>query len=43
LPDDRHPRDKKRYADLWAAFVLGTQRLWPVDFVWRGTVISQAD
>ncbi|MEA3251423.1 MAG: 2-amino-4-hydroxy-6-hydroxymethyldihydropteridine diphosphokinase [Pseudomonadota bacterium] len=43
LPDDRHPRDKKRYADLWAAFVPGTQRLWPVDFVWRGTVISQAD
>lgn len=42
LPDDRHPLDNKRYAELWAAFEPGTQRLWPVDFVWQGRVISHA-
>lgn len=43
LPDERHPLDKQRYADLWAAFEPGAQRLWPVDFVWQGKHISRTD
>jgi len=42
LPDERHPLDKRRYDELWAAFEPGAQRLWPVDFVWRGRLISHA-
>ncbi|MDW5378765.1 2-amino-4-hydroxy-6-hydroxymethyldihydropteridine diphosphokinase [Halomonas sp. HP20-15] len=43
LPDDHHPLNNQRYADLWAAFELGVQRLWPVDFIWQGQLISRAD
>ncbi len=43
LPDARHPLANQRYADLWAAFEPGAQRLWPVEFVWQGRTISQAD
>lgn len=42
LPDTRHPVSRIRYADLWAAFDPGEQRLWPVDFCWRGRFISRA-
>lgn len=42
LPDARHPVSGIRYADLWAAFDSGGQRLWPVDFKWRGRLISRA-
>lgn len=42
LPDTRHPVDGRRYAELWACFDPGEQRLWPVDFTWRGEVISRA-
>ncbi|SDL28125.1 2-amino-4-hydroxy-6-hydroxymethyldihydropteridinediphosphokinase [Modicisalibacter muralis] len=42
LPDTRHPVSQMRYAELWANFDLGDQRLWPVDFHWRGRLISRA-
>lgn len=42
LPDARHPLSGAHYAELWAAFEPGGQRLWPVDFTWRGDVISRA-
>lgn len=42
LPEHRHPTNGERYADLWAEFDAGGQRLWPVDFVWQGQRISRA-
>ncbi|QTF93633.1 2-amino-4-hydroxy-6-hydroxymethyldihydropteridine diphosphokinase [Halomonas sp. BM-2019] len=42
LPEARHPESGERYAALWAAFDLGGQRLWAVDFTWAGRVISRA-
>lgn len=42
LPDIRHPANGKCYAELWASFDAAAQRLWPVDFSWRGRVISRA-
>ncbi len=42
LPDARHPLNRERYADLWAAFSAAEQRLWPVDFHWHGRLISRA-
>ncbi|SDO21075.1 2-amino-4-hydroxy-6-hydroxymethyldihydropteridine diphosphokinase [Vreelandella arcis] len=43
LPETRHPCCHTPYATLWAAFSLGSQRLWAIDFDWRGRWISQAD
>ncbi|MCH4810973.1 2-amino-4-hydroxy-6-hydroxymethyldihydropteridine diphosphokinase [Vreelandella neptunia] len=43
LPEQRHPHCGTPYATLWSAFALGNQRLWAVDFSWRGRWISQAD
>lgn len=43
LPNDRHPLNGIPYSDLWARFDASEQRLWPIDFIWRGQVISQAD
>lgn len=43
LPDQVHPTCQTSYAELWAQFTLGDQRLWAVDFTWRGQLISQAD
>lgn len=43
LPTHHHPRCRTPYATLWAAFDLGSQRLWAIDFEWRGARISQAD
>ncbi|QNU64848.1 2-amino-4-hydroxy-6-hydroxymethyldihydropteridine diphosphokinase [Vreelandella titanicae] len=43
LPNQCHPRCGTPYAALWSAFELGSQRLWAVDFSWRGRWISQAD
>lgn len=42
LPGHRHPANGQRYADLWARFDPGAQRLWPVDFIWREQMISRA-
>jgi 2-amino-4-hydroxy-6-hydroxymethyldihydropteridine diphosphokinase len=43
LPAKRHPLYDTSYAALWKAFELGNQRLWAVNFSWRGRWISQAD
>ncbi|MFB9866488.1 2-amino-4-hydroxy-6-hydroxymethyldihydropteridine diphosphokinase [Vreelandella sulfidaeris] len=43
LPDQQHPLCGTPYATLWDAFTLGDQRLWPVDFRWRGRWVSQTD
>lgn len=43
LPEARHPCCNTPYASLWQAAHLGSQRLWAVDFTWRGRQISQAE
>ncbi|MDR5899775.1 2-amino-4-hydroxy-6-hydroxymethyldihydropteridine diphosphokinase [Halomonas vilamensis] len=43
LPHEAHPVCGTSYATLWQHFDPGAQRLWPVDFTWRGRLISQAD
>ncbi|WP_346796096.1 2-amino-4-hydroxy-6-hydroxymethyldihydropteridine diphosphokinase [Halomonas sp. Bachu 37] len=41
LPAARHPRSGIAYRQLWQAFDVGSQRLWPVDFYWNGKWISR--
>ncbi len=41
-PSRRHPIDGRTYAQLWQAY-RGNQRLWPVDYCWRGQLVSRAD
>lgn len=43
LPDEAHPTCGTLYTTLWQRFDLGAQRLWPVDFTWRGRLISESD
>ncbi|MCO7245565.1 2-amino-4-hydroxy-6-hydroxymethyldihydropteridine diphosphokinase [Halomonas sp. Mc5H-6] len=43
LPTHCHPHCRTPYATLWAAFDLGAQRLWAIDFEWQGRWISRAD
>ncbi|ASK20415.1 2-amino-4-hydroxy-6-hydroxymethyldihydropteridine diphosphokinase [Vreelandella alkaliphila] len=43
LPDQYHPIYGLSYAALWQRFELGSQRLWAIDFHWRGRWVSQAD
>lgn len=43
LPTQRHPSCSTSYAILWQRFKMGKQRLWAVDFYWRGRWVSQAD
>lgn len=43
LPNECHPLCGTPYAALWKAFELGEQRLWPINFTWRGRVISRSD
>lgn len=40
-PTVKHPVCGKSYLELWQAYSTG-QKLWPVDFIWQGRVISQA-
>lgn len=35
-----HPAVGKTYGQLWGEYDRTEQKLWPVDFVWRGKVIS---
>ena len=37
-----HPGVKKSYRDLWAAYDTTAQKLWPINFEWRGQVLSRA-
>ncbi|MFC6669685.1 2-amino-4-hydroxy-6-hydroxymethyldihydropteridine diphosphokinase [Marinobacterium aestuariivivens] len=41
-PEETHPKAGRTYAELWQAYDKQQQRLWPVDFVWQGKVISKA-
>ncbi|WP_249978676.1 2-amino-4-hydroxy-6-hydroxymethyldihydropteridine diphosphokinase [Vreelandella olivaria] len=43
LPGVCHPDCHTPYASLWQQFTLGSQRLWAVDFYWRGRWVSQAE
>lgn len=40
--DELHPKLKKSYGELWAAYDQASQKLWPVDFTWQGRAISSA-
>jgi len=40
LPEHRHPLNQQTYAQLWRDYDKGRQALWPVDFEWRGRLIS---
>lgn len=40
-PTERHPLCGQTYADLWLAYDRD-QKLWPVDFDWRGQRVSRA-
>lgn len=40
-PDSVHPALQQTYRTLWSGFA-SDQKLWPVDFSWRGTPISHA-
>lgn len=42
-PERRHPVSGQRYIDMWRGFDPGPQRLWPVEFSWRGQRISHPD
>ena len=39
-PDDEHPVERRSFSGLWQAYSK-QQKLWPVDFVWRGKQISK--
>jgi len=36
MPEARHPGDGRSYRQLWRDYDRARQRLWPVDFEWRG-------
>ncbi|WP_163558525.1 2-amino-4-hydroxy-6-hydroxymethyldihydropteridine diphosphokinase [Halomonas sp. NO4] len=40
LPAGKHPGLGLTYAELWADFEAGDQRLWPVSFTWAGRQLS---
>jgi 2-amino-4-hydroxy-6-hydroxymethyldihydropteridine diphosphokinase len=40
-PDELHPQFKQSYSQLWDAYDKNSQSLWPIDFMWRDTVISR--
>ena len=42
-PDDIHPVEQKTYRQLWAEYDKNKQKLWPVDFIWRGEQVSRVD
>ncbi len=41
-PQQRHPACGLSFAELWQAYNR-PQKLWQIDFAWRGRCISQAD
>jgi 2-amino-4-hydroxy-6-hydroxymethyldihydropteridine diphosphokinase len=40
-PDEKHPVTGKAYCDIAKNFTGSEQKLWRIDFSWRGRVISQ--
>lgn len=41
-PQAKHPVLNASYDSLWQAYDQGQQKLWPVEFNWRGETISAA-
>jgi 2-amino-4-hydroxy-6-hydroxymethyldihydropteridine diphosphokinase len=41
-PQGLHPLNGESYASLWQQYDKQKQRLWVVDFTWRGRQFSQA-
>lgn len=41
-PEERHPVCGQTYLELWQTYDRD-QKLWPVDFVWQGRLISRAN
>lgn len=39
-PEQQHPQWTQTYAELWQIYDKNSQALWPVDFVWRGQLLS---
>jgi 2-amino-4-hydroxy-6-hydroxymethyldihydropteridine diphosphokinase len=39
-PDDFHPKLKKSYAEIWAAYDKKNQALWKIDFVWADETVK---
>ncbi|WP_027852758.1 2-amino-4-hydroxy-6-hydroxymethyldihydropteridine diphosphokinase [Marinobacterium litorale] len=42
VPDEKHPSTGKSFKQLWRMY-QSEQKLWPIDFVWRGQRISWPD
>jgi len=42
VPERLHPEERVSFAELWRAY-RSEQRLWPIDFEWRGRSISRPD
>jgi 2-amino-4-hydroxy-6-hydroxymethyldihydropteridine diphosphokinase len=40
-PTELHPSEGKTYEQLWADYDKDSQKLWPVEFRWRGRDITQ--
>lgn len=40
--DEVHPVVGKTYVELWRVYDQKKQQIWPIDFVWRGRLISSA-
>ena len=38
----KHPQLGQTYAELWQAYDQQSQPLWPVEFEWRGAVVSKS-
>ncbi len=39
-PEDSHPQAHKTYTELWREYDQSSQKLWSVDFEWRGEMVS---
>ncbi len=40
-PNLEHLPSGKTYGQLWAEYDTGSQKLWPVDFIWQGKILSK--
>jgi len=40
IPDRVHPLTGKTYSEHWRKYDQHKQRLWPIDFAWRGVPVS---
>ncbi len=41
--DETHPEVNRTYRELWQGYDSSAQKLWPIDFEWRGNMISRAN